>query len=294
MASVSIIYSRKCKKTMDAVTWIDDDWIEGNPPILGPMTQSTWLGSLVFDGARRIDGKYPDLDLHCERLIKSSESMGLKSPKSASEILDICMEGCLRFDSDKDLYIKPLMWAEDGIGIIAPDPDSTKLAVCIFPAPLPEGGMSACLSSYIRPMENAAPTDAKAAALYANTGRAVREAKAKGYDNCVICDHEGYVAEFTVANLFMVKNKIVYTPKPTGTFLVGITRNRVIKLLEKLGIEVIESKIKPEDLLEADEIFCSGNYVKLRKIVNYENKSFKNTPIFDLAYKAYWDWMKTI
>ena len=60
-------------------------------------------------------------------------------------------------------------------------------------------------------MENAAPTDAKAAALYANTGRAVREAKAKGYDNCVICDHEGYVAEFTVANLFMVKNKIVYT-----------------------------------------------------------------------------------
>ena len=92
----------------------------------------------------------------------------------------------------------------------------------------------------------------------------------------------------------MVKNKIVYTPKPTGTFLVGITRNRVIKLLEKLGIEVIESKIKPEDLLEADEIFCSGNYVKLRKIFKYENKNFKHTPIFDLAYKAYWDWMKTI
>ena len=110
-------------------------------------------------------------------------------------------------------------------------------------------------------MENAAPTDAKAAALYANTGRAVREAKAKGYDNCVICDHEGYVAEFTVANLFMVKNKIVYTPKPTGTFLVGITRNRVIKLLEKLGIEVIESKIKPEDLIEADEIFCSSAFI---------------------------------
>ena len=90
-----------------------------------------------------------------------------------------------------------------------------------------------------------------------------------------ICDHEGYVAEFTVANLFKVKNKIVYTPKPTGTFLVGITRNRIIRLLVELGIEVIESKIKPEELLEADEIFCSGNYVKLRKIVKYENKNFK-------------------
>ena len=67
-----------------------------------------------------------------------------------------------------------------------------------------------------------------------------------------------------------------------------------VNLLVELGIEVIESKIKPEELLEADEIFCSGNYVKLRKIVKYENKNFKNTPIFDLAYKAYWDWMKTI
>ena len=279
---------------MMALTWVDGSWIEGNPPILGPMTQSTWLGSLVFDGARRINGKYPDLDLHCERLIKSSERMGLNSPKSAGEILSICLEGCKKFKIDKDLYIKPMIWAEDGIGIIAPDPNSTRLAVCIFPAPLPEGGMTACLSSFIRPMEKAAPTDAKAASLYANTGRAIREAKAKGFDNCVICDHEGYVAEFTVANLFIVKNNIVYTPKPTGTFLVGITRFRVIKLLLSSKIKVVETKIKPNELLEAEEIFCTGNYVKLRKIDKYENKTFGESPIFDTAYNLYWEWMKSI
>tara|TARA_B100001996_G_scaffold382432_1_gene374226 strand:- start:1574 stop:2413 length:840 start_codon:yes stop_codon:yes gene_type:complete len=279
---------------MNALTWIDGSWVEGNPPILGPMTQSTWLGSLVFDGARRINGKYPDLDLHCKRLIKSSESMGLKSPKSAEEVLSICLEGCKKFKIKEDLYIKPMIWAEDGIGIIAPDPDSTRLAVCIFPAPLPEGGMTACLSSFIRPMEKAAPTDAKAAALYANTGRATREAKAKGFDNCVICDHEGNVAEFTVANLFMVKDNIVYTPQPTGTFLAGITRFRVMNLLSSSKIKVVEAKIKPNELLEADEIFCTGNYVKLRKIDKYEDKVFGKSPVFDIAYHLYWEWMKTI
>lgn len=185
-----------------------------------------------------------------------------------------------------------MIWAEDGYGIIAPDPNSSRFAVCIFKASLPEGGMSACLSSYIRPMKNAAPTDAKAASLYANTGRAVREATTKGYDNCVICDHEGFVAEFTVANLFMVKKGYVFTPKPTGTFLAGITRDRVIKLLTGAKIKVFESKIKPEELFDADEIFCTGNYVKVRNITKYENKAFQAGPIFKLAHKLYWDWME--
>ena len=278
---------------MDSVTWIDGSWVEGNPPLLGPMTHSTWLGSLVFDGARRINGKFPDLDLHCERLINSAKSMGLKSQKSEKEIFDLCIEGSSKFDIQDDLYIKPMIWAEDGLGIIAPDPNSSRFALCIFKASIPTGGMSACLSSYIRPMKNAAPTDAKAASLYANTGRAAREAATKGYDNCVICDHEGFVAEFTVANLFMVKNGNVFTPKPTGTFLAGITRYRVIKLLEDAKIQVFESKIKPEELFDADEIFCTGNYVKVRNITQYEDKTFLDGPIFTLVHKLYWDWMES-
>ena len=277
-----------------AFTWLDGEWISGNPPILGSMTQSTWLGSLVFDGARRVGGKFPDLDLHCERLIKSSISMGLKSPKTSNEIYSLCIEGCKNFSQNEDLYIKPMIWAEEGLGIIAPDPLSSRLAICVFEAPLPISSMSACLSDYIRPMSNAAPTDAKAAALYANTGRALVDANKRGFDNCVICDHEGFVAEFTVANLFMVKNKTIFTPKPTGTFLSGITRNRVIKLLLKHKIEVIESKILPKDLLEADEIFCTGNYVKIRSVSKYEDKDFVEGETFKLTQKLYWDWVKSI
>ena len=275
-------------------TWIDGNWFSGNPPIMGSMTQSTWLGSLVFDGARRVNGKFPDLDLHCERLLKSAKSMGLVSPKTSSEVYTLCIEGSNKFTNNEDLYIKPMIWAEDGLGIIAPDPNSSRIAICVFEASLPNSPMTACLSDYIRPMSNAAPTDAKAAALYANTGRAMRDANNRGFDNCVICDHEGYVAEFTVANLFMVKDNTIFTPKPTGTFLSGITRNRVINLLSNVHIEVIESKIKPEELIDADEIFCTGNYVKIRSLSKYETTNFIKKTKFELAHRIYWDWVKSI
>ena len=277
-------------KLVKAWTWIDDKWLEGNPPIMGSMTQSTWLGSLVFDGARRINGKTPDLDKHCERLINSANCMNLTPPKSSQEVFNLCIEGCSKFTENEDLYIKPMIWAEDGLGVIAPDPDSSKLAVCIFEAPIPNGGMNVCMSDFIRPLSNSAPTDAKASALYASTGRAMKAALDKGFDNCILCDHEGYVAEFTVANLFMVKNKKVYTPKPTGTFLNGITKQRVVKLLSDTEFNVIESKIKPEDLFDADEIFASGNYVKIRSVARYENKVFTPGPVYQLAKKLYWKW----
>ena len=203
------------------------------------------------------------------------------------------MPKCAKFAENDDLYIKPMIWAEDGIGIIAPDPNSTKLAVCIFEAPLPQAGMKVCMSNFIRPIANSAPTDAKASALYASTGRAMKDALERGFDNCILCDHEGYVAEFTVANLFMVKNNNVFTPKPTGTFLNGITKQRIVKLLSKTEFNVKEVKIKPEELFEADEIFATGNYVKIRAVTQYENKELQPGPIFNLAKKLYWEWVES-
>ena len=88
----------------------------------------------------------------------------------------------------------------------------------------------------------------------------------------------------------MVKNNKVYTPKPTGTFLNGITKQRIVKLLSNTEYNVVETKIKPEDLNEADEIFASGNYVKIRYVARYENKNFNPGPVYQLAKKLYWEW----
>ena len=277
------------KKLVNAWTWIDDKWLEGNPPIMGSMTQSTWLGSLVFDGARRINGKTPDLDRHCARLINSADCMNLTPPKSAKEVFDLCIEGCSKFTKNEDLYIKPMIWAEDGIGVIAPDPDSSRLAVCIFEAPIPDGGMNVCMSDFIRPLSNSAPTDAKAAALYASTGRAMKAALDKGFDNCILCDHEGYVAEFTVANLFMVKDGVVHTPAINGTFLNGITRQRIIKLLQNDGIKVEERPIDCEELNDVDELFSTGNFAKVMPCNNFQGNILPLGPIALRARELYFN-----
>ena len=78
---------------MAAIHFIDGDWVEGNPPILGPLDHAAWLGSTVFDGGRAFDGTTPDLDLHCSRVIGSARSMGLKPMYSGDEILEIAMDG---------------------------------------------------------------------------------------------------------------------------------------------------------------------------------------------------------
>ena len=107
------------------------------------------------------------------------------------------------------------------------------------------------------------PVDAKAGCLYPNNARAIFEARARGFDNAVMCDMLGNVAELATSNIFMSRLGSIYTPAPNGTFLAGITRQRVIQLLRKDGISVIEETLSYSDFQQADEIFATGNYSKV-------------------------------
>mgnify|MGYP001202050580 CR=1 FL=1 len=139
------------------------------------MTHATWMASVVFDGARSIKRLAPDLDLHCARLVRSAEAFGLKPTHAAEVIFDLACEGIGKFPADAELYIRPMFWAESGW--VAPDPDSTRFALIVYVSPLSAPtGLSVCLSSRRRPAPDMAPTDAKAACLYPNAGRALREA----------------------------------------------------------------------------------------------------------------------
>ena len=133
-----------------------------------------------------------------------------------------------------------------------------------------------------------APTDAKAACLYPNAGRALREAMDKGFDNAVLCDPIGNVAELATANLFTVKDGVAHTPVPNGTFLNGITRQRVIGLLRDDGIEVRERTITVPELADADEIFSTGNHGKVQPITRYEDHDMQTGPIAKRARELYW------
>lgn len=272
-----------------AISYVKGEWLEGNPPIVGPMTHALWLGSVVFDGARAFEGVAPDLDLHCARSIRSAQVLGLSPMLTAGEIEELCWDGIGRFPAGTHLYIRPMFYAEDGF--VAPDPESTQFVLTLNEAPLPDArGFSACLSSRRRPLPGTAPTEAKAASLYPNAGLALREARERGFDNAIMLDPIGNVAEFATANLFIAKDGVVATPVPNGTFLNGITRQRVIALLRAARIPVEERSLTFREVMEADEVFSTGNYAKVVPVTRVEDRRFEPGPAFAKARELYWDY----
>ncbi len=272
-----------------AVHFLDGEWVEGNPPIMGPMTHAAWMASVVFDGARAFEGVTPDLDRHCERLVNSARTFGLKAVHSAGEMLEIARDGLRHFDKDAALYLRPMLFAESGF--VSPDPESTRFCFTLYEAPLPPAdGFSVCLSSYRRPAPNMAPTDAKASCLYPNSARALGEAGQRGFDNAVVLDAIGNVAELATANIWIAKDGAAITPAPNGTFLNGITRQRVMQLLQERGIQVHEGRVTWQDVLEADEVFSTGNYGKVIPITRVEDRNLQPGPVYTTAREAYWEW----
>ncbi len=269
------------------LTYFNGQWLEGNTPLYGAMDNAVWLASSAFDGARSLAGKTPDLRPHLQRVINSSQSLGLVCPLSVDEMEKLCREGIARFPADAELYIRPLVFGTEGLLVALPE--KSAFALTLFDAPLPGmTGFSSCLSDLLRPDQRFAPTDAKASCLYANSTRAMRLAKERGFENPVMLDAQGHVAEFATANLFLVTaSGEVATPVPNGTFLNGITRQRVIALLAEKGVKVVERSIKPAELLDAVEIFSTGNYGKVTPCVRYEDKQFAVGPVATLARELY-------
>jgi len=271
-------------------TFFESEWREGNPPIMGPRTHAAWLASSVFDGARYFDGMAPDLDLHCARINRSALNFGLQPCVPAEQWVALAKEGIRRFDGETALYIRPMYWAEQGFGGgVRFDPSSTRWCLCIYESPMPEPkGSAVTLSPFRRPTPDSAPLSAKAGCLYPNNGRALIEAHERGFDNCILCDALGNVAELANANVFMVRSSIVYTPAPNGSFLDGITRRRIIGLLREAGVTVRECALPYEDFAEADEVFSSGNFLKISPMIRIDDRPLAVGPIYQQARDLYW------
>ena len=273
---------------MTAQTWMDGKWLEGNPMILGPMSHAMWLGSTVFDGARAFEGVSPDLDLHCERIVSSAHAMGLNPQFNAGEILELASEGVSKFSKDTALYIRPMFWATEGF--VDNDPTSTQFCVSVYEAEMPEAvGFTMSTSRYRRPSPETALTEAKAACHYPHSGRALRDARVRGFDNALMLDPMGAVAELATANIFMAKDGDVFTPISNGTFLNGITRQRIINLLKKAGVNVYEAVLRVEDFENADEIFSTGNWGKVMPVAGFEDKDYQPGPLYKRARELYWE-----
>jgi len=267
------------------------EWHDGPINIMGPHHHAFWLASSVFDGARVFEGVLPDIDRHCERVNESAKRLHLKPIMKAEAIVELAREGAKTFGPKAELYVKPMYWAESaGPSAIEPDPDSTAFCLHLFEAPMPQPiGASVTLSPFRRPTLESMPTNVKTGALYPNNARALLEAKSRGFNNCLVADLLGNIAETSTANVFMAKDGVVQTPAANGTFLNGITRQRVIKLLRETGVSVQETTLSYRDFENADEIFTSGNFGKVQPIVKIDDRDLQPGPLFRKARELYWD-----
>jgi branched-chain amino acid aminotransferase len=252
---------------------------------MGPRTHAAWLRSMVFDGARAFEGVTPDLDLHCARINESAKKLYLKPVLAAQESVRLAREGVAKFNRDAALYIRSMYWGEkEGPWVQAHEPESTRWCLSIYEAPMrTPKGFSVTLPPFRRPSIETMPVDATAGCLYPNNSRALFEAHE------IVCDMLGNVAELATSNIFMVKDGVVFTPIANGTFLAGITRQRVIGLLRGAGVAVLEKTLTYQDFEKADEIFATGNYSKVVPVTRISDRSLPFGPIYTKARQLYWE-----
>ncbi len=274
-------------------TYFEGAWHDGDVPVMKAADHGAWLGTTVFDGARFVDGIAPDLDRHCARVNASAEALMITPTVETGRMVEICWEGLRRYPPGAAVYIRPMYWALHGgdLGVV-PQPDATGFCICLEEVPMPPPDASTTLTTtqFRRPVLADSVVNAKAGCLYPNNARMLAEARAKGFGNALVADALGNVAETATANVFMVRDGVVFTPIANGTFLAGITRARHIANLRADGIEVREAVLGFDDFRAADEVFLTGNLQKVTPVTAFDDVSYQVGPVTRRARRLYWDW----
>lgn len=274
-------------------TYFEGAWQEGDLPIIRAADHGAWLGSSVFDGARFFDGVCPDLEAHCARVNASAKALMITPSVSVPKMMDIVHEGLKRYPKDAAIYIRPMYWAIDGdAAVIVPSGDRTGFSICLEQVPFApvDATVRLGLTRFRRPVLENAVVNAKAGCLYPNNARMLAEVRAKGFQNALVADALGNVAESATSNVFMVRDGEVLTPVPNGTFLAGITRARHIANLAAEGVEVLETVLTFDDFRNADEVFLTGNLSKVTPVTEFDGTSYQVGPVTRRLRELYWDW----
>lgn len=274
-------------------TWFEGRWHDEDLQVMRAADHGIWQGSSVFDGARYAHGVVPDLDLHCRRVNASAEALMVTPTMDAGEMAAIIRDGLKAYSPAQAVYIRPMYWAVDGGDLgINPAPNSTSFAICLEEVALPPAEFQTTVTRtrFRRPVLEDSVCNAKAGCLYPNNARMLVEARTKGFGNALVADAMGNLAESATANVFLVKDGVVFTPIPNGTFLAGITRSRHIANLRADGVTVVETVLTFDDAHAADEVFLSGNFAKVTSVRAFDETEYKTREMTERARRLYWDW----
>jgi branched-chain amino acid aminotransferase len=275
----------------DGFIWYDGAFVDWKDAKVHVLTHGLHYGSSVFEGERAYGGEIFKLREHTERLIESARILGFKIPYSADEIDEACREA-LRRSGLKDAYVRPIAWRGSEMMGVSAQHNTIHLAIAVWAWPSyfnPEErlkGIRLDIAEYRRPDPATAPSRSKAAGLYMICTISKHAAEAKGYADALMYDYRGYVAEATGANVFFVKDGALHTPTP-DCFLNGITRQTVIELARRNGIEVIERHIMPQELSTFTECFICGTAAEVTPVSEIGPHRYKPGRISETLMNAY-------
>jgi branched-chain amino acid aminotransferase len=255
---------------LPGVIWYDGKLVPSPDAKLHVLSHGLHYASCVFEGERAYGGEIFKSTQHSERLKRSAQILDFEIPYSVAEI-DAAKRLVLEKNGQKDAYLRPVAWRGSEMMGVAAQHNTIHLAIATWewpsyfdPAQRLQG-IKLDLAEYRRPDPATAPALAKAAGLYMICTISKHRAERKGYADAMMLDWQGRVAECTGANIFFVKDGKLHTPT-ADCFLSGITRQTVIELAKRRGIEVIERRIMPEELTAFPECFITGSAAEVTPV----------------------------
>lgn len=261
----------------DGFIWYNGEFIEWKNAKVHVLNHGLHYASCVFEGERIYGGKIFKNEEHAKRLHKSAEILGFEIPYSVEELIKLKNETVAK-QNITDGYMRAFAWRGSEKMAISAQNNKIHVAIACWPWPpyyseeARKAGVKLKFAKYKRPSPETAPIAAKAAGLYMICTISKHEAEREGYNDALMLDYRGYLAEATGANLFLVmKNGELHTPLP-DCFLNGLTRQTVIELAKKRGIKVVERHIKPEELADAKDAFLTGSAAEITRIGAVDNK----------------------
>ena len=254
----------------DGSIWYDGKLVPWRSANLHVLTHALHYASCVFEGERVYGGTVFKLDAHTQRLIDSAHLMGFEIPYSLAAINEATY-ATIKANDIVDGYVRPVAWRGSEMMGVSAQHNKIHLAIAVWVWPsyytleAKMKGIRLALADWRRPAPNTAPVHAKAAGLYMICTLSKHKAEQAGYDDALMLDYRGQVAEATGANVFFVIDGDIHTPKP-DCFLDGITRKSVIELAGKRQMKVIERAIMPEEMGKATECFITGTAAEVTPV----------------------------
>ena len=263
----------------DGFIWLNGKFIKWRDANIHVLNHGLHYASCVFEGLRIYDGRIFKLEEHIKRLFNSAKILDLDIPYNYEKVIKITKEIIVRQNVSNG-YVRPVVWRGSEMMAISAKKGSTNLAIAAWEWPSyfsPEKlleGIKLNVSRWLRPSPESAPTDSKAAGLYMICSLSKHEAEKLGFDDALMLDYRGYVAEATGANIFFVKENELFTPKP-DCFLNGITRQTIIEIAKENKIKVYEKHFKLDFLKNCDEVFLTGTAVEITPVSHIKDLNFK-------------------